>query len=298
MGAWGRPPPPAPLTGSTPSRSSPQNEQGPPPRHPDRGGASERRDLPRPGRARGPKPPGSPGRSLDFAASGRSTRDDTKGDGAAPLGMTGGWEGDCALLRALCVLCERCSWLDCGGRRGLSQRAPRSQMREGKGEEGIGSVPCSSRTRTRSRSRTRSRTRTRSRSPPPPGTFHPDRVGGGRSFDSVVLCTTPLRMTFGDANAGIRCLMSSRTSERSSPPRHPDRASGASERRDLPRPYRVFSGPEGIGSSRDDGVGGRRDPPQPAAGGSTKSRRGTRGTRRRRWASSRNRRTARRPRSP
>ncbi len=100
--------------------------------HPDRAStASERRDLPRSRRAPGPKAPGSPGRSLDFAASGRSARDNTKGDGAAPLGMTGGWKGDCPLLRALCVFCERCSWLDGGGGRGLSQRSQRSQRRDG-----------------------------------------------------------------------------------------------------------------------------------------------------------------------
>ncbi len=116
-----------PPAGPSPlNQSSPPSEpvEGPPPPAEDAG----------PGEG-----PGSPGRSLGSAASGRSARDDIKGDGAAPLGMTGGWEGDCPLLRALCVLCERCSWLDGGGRRGLSQRSPRSQRGEGNGH-----VPCSS----------------------------------------------------------------------------------------------------------------------------------------------------------
>ncbi len=85
------------------------------------------------------------------------------------------------------------------------------------GMTGRGKAPSRARSRARARSRTRSRARARNRdrSRTPPATCHPDRASGRRSFDSVVLRTTPLRMTFGDANAGIRCLMSSRPSERS-----------------------------------------------------------------------------------
>ncbi len=92
-------------------------------------------------------------------------------------------------------------------------------------------TPPRARTRTRSQawSRSGTPTRSRARSPTrtPPPNHHPDRVGGGRSFDSVVLRSTSLRMTFGGAHAGMRCLVSSRPSERS------ERAEGS------PRPWRA-----------------------------------------------------------
>ncbi len=187
-------------------------------------------------------------------------------------------------LRALRVPCERTSRAGGGGGRGLSQRSPRSQRREGRGG-GRGSVPGSSRKWSRTPTRPRNTdtdrgSRTGTGTAAAAGT---DGSSGGESL-SQGSQRTPREESLGrPAPPSRRCLRSRcetsfspgpgriRWTEPRSPggdlvpPRgtpaptrapvrtrsqvpaatcHPDRASAASERRDLPRLRRAFGCPE------------------------------------------------------
>ncbi len=117
-----------------------------------------------------------------------------------------------SFLRAPCVLCERCSWVDGGGRRGLSQRSPRSQRREGQGGRKWECPLLFTNTDTVAAT----------------GTAAVTVTGTDAGTEAV---------TDTDTEPGQRAPLSSRQSD--THPCHPDRASGASERRDLPRPCRV-----------------------------------------------------------